>query len=186
MSYFNEREMNMKTPSTPMPSRKEQHKRQPKDWSQHFRKLLLVTFFMMVLGFIYWGYDETTHRLEAVTVTPGIETEGSEDTSSNAVSPGLPALDLSGQTEADTETAAETNDQTETIEGINTTEKDHPDIPFSGDVHEVQEGETLYSIAMKYYSNNEYVARIMALNNIEDETKVYVGLSLKLPSKSAQ
>ena len=45
----------------------------------------------------------------------------------------------------------------------------------------VKKGDTIMSICKKYYGNTEKLNEIIAVNNIEDADKLYIGQEIKLP-----
>jgi len=53
--------------------------------------------------------------------------------------------------------------------------------PPAINTHVVQHGETLWSLAVKYYSDGQQWTRIAQANNITDPAKLRVGQVLKIP-----
>jgi LysM repeat protein len=191
----------MKLEQTTLPSRKEIHHRSKSDYSQWFRLVLLVSFTVMIAGFMYWGYAQSARIAQEGELSPGVETdEHSEPTSflsaqtpSKTIETGLPPLDLSdsGEDTSDAKTEAEAALSTEPHPSDNnqnstaiTTDPVVENVTFSGKYHVVQNGETLYSIAMKHFSDKSYVNKIAQLNGLKDETKIYAGYKLKIPNKT--
>jgi LysM repeat protein len=188
-----------------LPSRKEVHHQPKSDYSQWFRYVLLFSFTVMIAGFIYWGYGQNERLTQEGRLQPGVDTNEPSDsppsppseTSSESADPGLPPIDLSNSGEnttdvsnkndGDSSSSKETeppNQSSSSSDNDGTAISPTVDPSFSGNYHLVQPGETLYSIAMKYFSDKSYVNRIAHLNELEDQTKIFVGYKLKLPKKT--
>lgn len=55
-------------------------------------------------------------------------------------------------------------------------------VEFSGKTYIVQKGETMYRLIVKFYQGNRaYELKIAKLNHMDDPTKIYAGMELKLP-----
>jgi LysM repeat protein len=164
-----------------LPSRKKVHHRPKSDYSQWFRMVLVVLFVCIVLGSIYWGYDKSRLNSNADGLQPGIvildppitsaEPDTSSDASSDSSTQGLEPIDTSDP------------DDDESSDNESTEGQPAPN-DFSGHTHIVQQGETLYSIAMQYFADNSYVDKIARLNNLNDQKTIYAGFELKLPTKT--
>ncbi len=107
------------------------------------------------------------------------EKEKSIQTSDNSVSVNKISGDVY-PTEAETEstesrtTQSQTEKQAESAEMVK--EADGAQTTYI-----VKKGDTIMSICKKYYGNTEKLNEIIAVNNIEDADKLYIGQEIKLP-----
>ena len=100
------------------------------------------------------------------------EKEKSIQTSDNSVSVNKISGDVY-PTEAETESTESRTTQSQTEQSQ--TEKQAESAEM------VKKGDTIMSICKKYYGNTEKLNEIIAVNNIEDADKLYIGQEIKLP-----
>ena len=112
------------------------------------------------------------------------EKEKSIQTSDNSVS----ANKISGDvypTEAETESTESRSTQSQTEQSQTEKQAESAEMVKEADAAQttyiVKKGDTIMSICKKYYGNTEKLNEIIAVNNIEDADKLYIGQEIKLP-----
>lgn len=107
------------------------------------------------------------------------EKEKSIQTSDNSVSVNKISGDVY-PTEAETESTESRTTQSQTEK-----QPESADMVKEADAAQttyiVKKGDTIMSICKKYYGNTEKLNEIIAVNNIEDADKLYIGQEIKLP-----
>jgi LysM repeat protein len=106
------------------------------------------------------------------------EKEKSIQTSDNSVSVNKISGDVY-PTEAETESTESRTTQSQTEQSQ--TEKQVKEADAAQTTYIVKKGDTIMSICKKYYGNTEKLNEIIAVNNIEDADKLYIGQEIKLP-----
>ncbi|RDI44153.1 LysM peptidoglycan-binding domain-containing protein [Falsibacillus pallidus] len=114
---------------------------------------------------------QPSHKVNPLVPTGPIENSGSEN----------PPADKSGsQVDEQTSPADTAADDSASSEKASDEQNKDPTHPAEVLTHIVQPGETLFSIAMKYYHSPEGEETIKTYNNLK-ENVVYSGTSLKIP-----
>lgn len=77
----------------------------------------------------------------------------------------------------------ENNNSTNTNNNINnnTSNNTNNNTNTKPNTYTIQKGDNLYRISIKFYDSSKKIEEIKALNNIQDETKIKVGQTIKLP-----
>ena len=107
------------------------------------------------------------------------EKEKSIQTSDNSVSVNKISGDVY-PTEAETESTESRTTQSQTEKQAESTEM-VKEADAAQTTYIVKKGDTIMSICKKYYGNTEKLNEIIAVNNIEDADKLYIGQEIKLP-----
>lgn len=112
------------------------------------------------------------------------EKEKSIQTSDNSVSVNKISGDVY-PTEAETESTESQTPQSQTEQSQIEKQPESADMVKEADAAQttyiVKKGDTIMSICKKYYGNTEKLNEIIAVNNIEDADKLYIGQEIKLP-----
>lgn len=112
------------------------------------------------------------------------EKEKSIQTSDNSVSVNKISGDVY-PTEAETESTERRTTQSQTKQSQIEKQAESAEIVKEADAAQttyiVKKGDTIMSICKKYYGNTEKLNEIIAVNNIEDADKLYIGQEIKLP-----
>ena len=112
------------------------------------------------------------------------EKEKSIQTSDNSVSVNKISGDVY-PTEAETESTESRTTQSQTEQSQIEKQAASADMVKEADAAQttyiVKKGDTIMSICKKYYGNTEKLNEIIAVNNIEDADKLYIGQEIKLP-----
>ncbi len=112
------------------------------------------------------------------------EKEKSIQTSDNSVSVNKISGDVY-PTEAETESTESRTTQSQTEQSQTEKQAESAEMVKEADVAQttyiVKKGDTIMSICKKYYGNTEKLNEIIAVNNIEDADKLYIGQEIKLP-----
>lgn len=112
------------------------------------------------------------------------EKEKSIQTSDNSVSVNKISGDVY-PTEAETESTESRTTQSQTEQSQIEKQPESADMVKEADAAQttyiVKKGDTIMSICKKYYGNTEKLNEIIAVNNIEDADKLYIGQEIKLP-----
>lgn len=112
------------------------------------------------------------------------EKEKSIQTSDNSVSVNKISGDVY-PTEAETESTESRSTQSQTEQSQTEKQAESAEMVKEADVAQttyiVKKGDTIMSICKKYYGNTEKLNEIIAVNNIEDADKLYIGQEIKLP-----
>lgn len=112
------------------------------------------------------------------------EKEKSIQTSDNSVSVNKISGDVY-PTEAETESTESRTTQSQTeqsqIEKQAESAEMVKEVDAAQTTYIVKKGDTIMSICKKYYGNTEKLNEIIAVNNIEDADKLYIGQEIKLP-----
>ncbi len=112
------------------------------------------------------------------------EKEKSIQTSDNSVSVNKISGDVY-PTEAETESTESQTTQSQTEQSQIEKQPESADMVKEADAAQttyiVKKGDTIMSICKKYYGNTEKLNEIIAVNNIEDADKLYIGQEIKLP-----
>lgn len=112
------------------------------------------------------------------------EKEKSIQTSDNSVSVNKISGDVY-PTEAETETTESRTTQSQTEQSQTEKQAESAEMVKEADAAQttyiVKKGDTIMSICKKYYGNTEKLNEIIAVNNIEDADKLYIGQEIKLP-----
>ncbi len=112
------------------------------------------------------------------------EKEKSIQTSDNSVSVNKISGDVY-PTEAETESTESRTTQSQTKQSQIEKQAESAEIVKEADAAQttyiVKKGDTIMSICKKYYGNTEKLNEIIAVNNIEDADKLYIGQEIKLP-----
>ena len=112
------------------------------------------------------------------------EKEKSIQTSDNSVSVNKISGDVY-PTEAETESTESWTTQSQTEQSQTEKQAESAEMVKEADVAQttyiVKKGDTIMSICKKYYGNTEKLNEIIAVNNIEDADKLYIGQEIKLP-----
>lgn len=112
------------------------------------------------------------------------EKEKSIQTSDNSVSVNKISGDVY-PTEAETESTESRTTQSQTEQSQIEKQPESADMVKEADsaqtTYIVKKGDTIMSICKKYYGNTEKLNEIIAVNNIEDADKLYIGQEIKLP-----
>ncbi len=90
------------------------------------------------------------------------------DRPASELMPETPATENTTRTETATESTTDATDTT-------------TDPPPPARTHTVRKGDTLWSLAMKFYGDGKRWREIAQANNIEDETKLPIGKVLTIP-----
>ena len=116
------------------------------------------------------------------------EKEKSIQTSDNSVSVNKISGDVY-PTEAETESTESRITQSQTEQSTEQSQKEKQaesaemvkEADAAQTTYIVKKGDTIMSICKKYYGNTEKLNEIIAVNNIEDADKLYIGQEIKLP-----
>ena len=112
------------------------------------------------------------------------EKEKSIQTSDNSVSVNKISGDVY-PTEAETEITESRTTQSQTEQSQTEKQAESAEMVKEADAAQttyiVKKGDTIMSICKKYYGNTEKLNEIIAVNNIEDADKLYIGQEIKLP-----
>ena len=112
------------------------------------------------------------------------EKEKSIQTSDNSVSVNKISGDVY-PTEAETESTESRTTQSQTEQSQIEKQAESAEMVKEADAVQttyiVKKGDTIMSICKKYYGNTEKLNEIIAVNNIEDADKLYIGQEIKLP-----
>ena len=112
------------------------------------------------------------------------EKEKSIQTSDNSVSLNKISGDVY-PTEAETESTESWTTQSQTEQSQTEKQAESAEMVKEADAAQttyiVKKGDTIMSICKKYYGNTEKLNEIIAVNNIEDADKLYIGQEIKLP-----
>ena len=112
------------------------------------------------------------------------EKEKSIQTSDNSVSVNKISGDVY-PTEAETESTESRTTQSQTEQSQIEKQAESAEMVKEADAAQttyiVKKGDTIMSICKKYYGNTEKLNEIIAVNNIEDADKLYIGQEIKLP-----
>ena len=112
------------------------------------------------------------------------EKEKSIQTSDNSVSVNKISGDVY-PTEAETESTESRSTQSQTEQSQTEKQAESAEMVKEADAAQttyiVKKGDTIMSICKKYYGNTEKLNEIIAVNNIEDADKLYIGQEIKLP-----
>ena len=112
------------------------------------------------------------------------EKEKSIQTSDNSVSVNKISGDVY-PTEAETESTESRTTQSQTEQSQTEKQAESAEMVKEADgaqtTYIVKKGDTIMSICKKYYGNTEKLNEIIAVNNIEDADKLYIGQEIKLP-----
>ncbi len=112
------------------------------------------------------------------------EKEKSIQTSDNSVSVNKISGDVY-PTEAETESTESRITQSQTEQSQIEKQAESAEMVKEADAAQttyiVKKGDTIMSICKKYYGNTEKLNEIIAVNNIEDADKLYIGQEIKLP-----
>ena len=112
------------------------------------------------------------------------EKEKSIQTSYNSVSVNKISGDVY-PTEAETESTESRTTQSQTEQSQTEKQAESAEMVKEADAAQttyiVKKGDTIMSICKKYYGNTEKLNEIIAVNNIEDADKLYIGQEIKLP-----
>ena len=112
------------------------------------------------------------------------EKEKSIQTSDNSVSVNKISGDVY-PTEAETESTESRTTQSQTEQSQIEKQAESAEMVKEADAAQttyiVTKGDTIMSICKKYYGNTEKLNEIIAVNNIEDADKLYIGQEIKLP-----
>ena len=112
------------------------------------------------------------------------EKEKSIQTSDNSVSLNKISGDVY-PTEAETESTESRTTQSQTEQSQTEKQAESAEMVKEADAAQttyiVKKGDTIMSICKKYYGNTEKLNEIIAVNNIEDADKLYIGQEIKLP-----
>ena len=112
------------------------------------------------------------------------EKEKSIQTSDNSVSVNKISGDVY-PTEAETESTESRTTQSQTEQSRTEKQAESAEMVKEADAAQttyiVKKGDTIMSICKKYYGNTEKLNEIIAVNNIEDADKLYIGQEIKLP-----
>ena len=112
------------------------------------------------------------------------EKEKSIQTSDNSVSVNKISGDVY-PTEAETESTESWTTQSQTEQSQIEKQAESAEMVKEADAAQttylVKKGDTIMSICKKYYGNTEKLNEIIAVNNIEDADKLYIGQEIKLP-----
>jgi LysM repeat protein len=112
------------------------------------------------------------------------EKEKSIQTSDNSVSVNKISGDVY-PTEAETESTESRTTQSQTKQSQIEKQAESAEMVKEADAAQttyiVKKGDTIMSICKKYYGNTEKLNEIIAVNNIEDADKLYIGQEIKLP-----
>ena len=112
------------------------------------------------------------------------EKEKSIQTSDNSVSVNKISGDVY-PTEAETESTESRTTQSQTGQSQIEKQAESAEMVKEADAAQttyiVKKGDTIMSICKKYYGNTEKLNEIIAVNNIEDADKLYIGQEIKLP-----
>lgn len=112
------------------------------------------------------------------------EKEKSIQTSDNSVSVNKISGDVY-PTEAETESTESRITQSQTEQSQTEKQAESSEMVKEADAAQttyiVKKGDTIMSICKKYYGNTEKLNEIIAVNNIEDADKLYIGQEIKLP-----
>lgn len=112
------------------------------------------------------------------------EKEKSIQTSDNSVSVNKISGDVY-PTEAETESTESRTTQSQTEQSQIEKQAESAEMVKETDAAQttyiVKKGDTIMSICKKYYGNTEKLNEIIAVNNIEDADKLYIGQEIKLP-----
>ena len=111
------------------------------------------------------------------------EKEKSIQTSDNSVSVNKISGDVY-PTEAETESTESRSTQSQTEQSQTEKQAESAEMVKEADAAQttyiVKKGDTIMSICKKYYGNTEKLNEIIAVNNIEDADKLYIGQEIKL------
>lgn len=112
------------------------------------------------------------------------EKEKSIQTSDNSVSVNKISGDVY-PTEAEAESTESRTTQSQTEQSQTEKQAESAEMVKEADAAQttyiVKKGDTIMSICKKYYGNTEKLNEIIAVNNIEDADKLYIGQEIKLP-----
>ncbi|MBC5681695.1 LysM peptidoglycan-binding domain-containing protein [Lachnospira hominis (ex Liu et al. 2021)] len=112
------------------------------------------------------------------------EKEKSIQTSDNSVSVNKISGDVY-PTEAETESTESRTTRSQTEQSQTEKQAESAEMVKEADAAQttyiVKKGDTIMSICKKYYGNTEKLNEIIAVNNIEDADKLYIGQEIKLP-----
>ena len=112
------------------------------------------------------------------------EKEKSIQTSDNSVSVNKISGDVY-PTEAETESTESRTTQSQTEQSQTEKQAESAEMVKEADAAQttyiVKKGDTIMSICKKYYGNTEKLNEIIAVNNIEEADKLYIGQEIKLP-----
>lgn len=128
-------------------------------------------------------FDKSLSNI-ALEISNISEKEKSIQTSDNSVSVNKISGDVY-PTEAETESTESRITQSQTEQSQTEKQAEPAEIVKEADAAQttyiVKKGDTIMSICKKYYGNTEKLNEIIAVNNIEDADKLYIGQEIKLP-----
>ena len=135
-------------------------------------------------------FDDLMHEVEQMKeqirnlIDDVVEKEKSIQTSDNSVSVNKISGDVY-PTEAETESTESRTTQSQTEQSQTEKQAESAEMVKEADAAQttyiVKKGDTIMSICKKYYGNTEKLNEIIAVNNIEDADKLYIGQEIKLP-----
>ena len=127
---------------------------------------------------------DTSLSNKALEISDICEKEKSIQTSDNSVSVNKISGDVY-PTEAETESTESRSTQSQTEQSQTEKQAESAEMVKEADAAQttyiVKKGDTIMSICKKYYGNTEKLNEIIAVNNIEDADKLYIGQEIKLP-----
>ena len=128
-------------------------------------------------------FDKSLSNI-ALEISNISEKEKSIQTSDNSVSVNKISGDVY-PTEAETESTESRIIQSQTEQSQTEKQVEPAEMVKEADAAQttyiVKKGDTIMSICKKYYGNTEKLNEIIAVNNIEDADKLYIGQEIKLP-----
>ena len=128
-------------------------------------------------------FDKSLSNI-ALEISNISEKEKSIQTSDNSVSVNKISGDVY-PTEAETESTESRTTQSQTEQSQIEKQAESAEMVKEADAAQttyiVKKGDTIMSICKKYYGNTEKLNEIIAVNNIEDADKLYIGQEIKLP-----
>ncbi len=128
-------------------------------------------------------FDKSLSNI-ALEISNISEKEKSIQTSDNSVSVNKISGDVY-PTEAETESTESRITQSQTEQSQTEKQAEPAEMVKEADAAQttyiVKKGDTIMSICKKYYGNTEKLNEIIAVNNIEDADKLYIGQEIKLP-----
>jgi hypothetical protein len=128
-------------------------------------------------------FDKSLSNI-ALEISNISEKEKSIQTSDNSVSVNKISGDVY-PTEAETESTESRTTQSQTEQSQTEKQAESAEMVKEADAAQttyiVKKGDTIMSICKKYYGNTEKLNEIIAVNNIEDADKLYIGQEIKLP-----
>lgn len=174
-----------------LPSRKVTHQKPLSFLEKPIFSLIVFILFILILGgiFFYYNYNKNQDSQQDNKETITISNHQSGNTEPNTSIPNLPMvenLEAKNETEITEVVEPENTDEIENSdEPENSTEQKVPNNQPQNIKHKVEQGDSLYGIARKYYGSTDpsILNKIKEANNLKDNN-IFINMELILPDAS--